>query len=118
MSFTSVLFPEPDLAEGLELLMDPRLIHEELAGVFDRHLEDVGDAHPAEAHLERLAVEALPLADVARHEDVREEVHLDLHEAVALARLAPAALHVEGEAPRPVAADLRLRHLREQLADR
>ena len=50
---------------------------------------------PAEAHLERLAVVALPLAHLARHVDVGEEVHLDLHEAVALARLAAAALHVE-----------------------
>jgi hypothetical protein len=43
-------------------------------------------------------------------------VHLDLDEPVALARLAAAALHVEREAPRAVAADLRLGHLGEQLA--
>ena len=81
-------------------------------------LEHVGDAQAAEPHLERLAVVALPLADLARHVDVGQEVHLDLHEAVALARLAAAALHVEREASRPVAADLRLGQLGEQLADR
>ena len=72
----------------------------------------------AEAHLERLAVVALALAHLARHVDVGQEVHLDLHEPVALTRLAASALHVEREAPRPVAADLRFRQLGEQLADR
>ena len=69
--------------------------------VFDRHLEHVGDGQAAEADLERLAVVALALAHLARHVDVGQEVHLDLHEAVALARLAAAALHVEREAPGP-----------------
>src|SRR3954463_12904031 len=45
-------------------------------------------------------------------------MHLDLHEAVALTGLAPSALHVEREASRPIAADLRLGQLGEQLANR
>ena len=49
----------------------------------------------AEAHLERFAVVSLSLAHVARHVDVGKEMHLDLHETVALARLAAPALHVE-----------------------
>ena len=86
--------------------------------VVHRQLEHVGDAPPLEAHLERLAVVALALAHLARHVDVGQEVHLDLHEPVALARLAAPALHVEREAARPVAADLRLGQLGEELADR
>src|SRR5438477_12133581 len=69
-------------------------------------------------HLERLTVVAPALADLARDIDVREEVHLDLHETVTLARLAPAPLDVEGKAARSVAADLGLRQVGEQLADR
>ena len=72
----------------------------------------------AKAHLERLAIVALALAHLARHVDVGQEVHLDLHETVALTRLAPSALHVEREAPRSVAANLRLGQLGEQLANR
>ena len=72
----------------------------------------------AEADLERLAIVALALAHLARHVDVRQEVHLDLHEAVALTRLAAAALHVEREASRPIAANLRLGQLGEELANR
>ena len=45
-------------------------------------------------------------------------MHLDLHQTVAFARFAAASLHIERESPRPVAADLRLRQLREQLTDR
>jgi len=45
-------------------------------------------------------------------------MHLDLDQSVALARLAPSALHVEREATRSVAPDLGLRQLGEQLADR
>src|SRR4029079_10761465 len=46
-----------------------------------------------------------------------EEVHLDLDEAVALARLAAAALDVEGEAAGLVAARLALRQAGEPVAD-
>src|SRR3569833_2187730 len=109
---------ESDLGQRLQLLVNARLIHEELARVFHRHLEHVRDAHPAEAHLERLTVVALAFAHVARNVDVGQEVHLDLHEPVALTGLAATTLHVERKASRPVATDLRLRQLGEQLADR
>ncbi len=78
------------------------------------------DRHGVEAfivHVERLAVVALALADVAGDVDVGQEVHLDLHEAVALARLAAPALDVEREAPGLVAAHPRLLRPREQRAD-
>src|SRR5204862_263375 len=84
----------------------------------DGELEYVGDALAPKAHLECLSVVALPLAHLARNVDVREEVHLDLHQPIALARLAPPALHVEREASRPISADLRFRQLGKQLADR
>ena len=56
-------------------------------------------------------------AGLAGHVDVRQEVHLDRAHAVALAGLAAAALHVEREAARLVAARPRLGHQAEQLAD-
>ena len=45
-------------------------------------------------------------------------MHLDLHQSIALTRFAPPTFHIETEAPGPVAADLRFRHLSEQFADR
>ena len=109
---------EPDVVEQRELLGDARLGREEVHRVRHGEVEHVGDALPLVADLERLAVVAPPLADLARHVDVGEEVHLDLDEPVALARLAAPALHVEGEAPGAVAAHLRLGQLGEELADR
>ena len=47
--------------------------------------------------LEGLSVVSLALADLARDVYIGEEVHLDLHDAVALAGFAAPALDVEGE---------------------
>jgi hypothetical protein len=68
--------------------------------------------------LQRLAVVPRALAHLARHVHVRQELHLDLDDPVALALLAATALDVEREAARPVAADASFRHGGEQLADR
>ncbi len=86
--------------------------------LFHRHAQDVVDGLALVADLQRLAVVALAVADVTGHEDVRQEVHFHLDQAVALAGLAAAALDVEGEAPRPVAAVARLRHAGEEFSDR
>src|SRR6185437_8531341 len=93
-------------------------VGEHLRRVLDRELQDVRDAEAAKPNLERLTVVPLALAHVARHVHVRQKVHLDFHQTVAFARLATTTLHVEGEAPRPVSADLRLWKLREELAHR
>ena len=69
-------------------------------------------------HLERLAVVARALADLARDVDIGEELHLNLEDAVASTRLTASPLHIEAEPPRLVAAHARLAHLTEQLADR
>lgn len=114
---------EPDVGEahvhqGLQLARHRRHRIEELAGIFHRHLEDLVDVLALVLHLQGLAVVALALADVARHVDVRQEVHLHLDDAIPLARLAAAPLHVEGEAARLIAARARLLGAGEQLADR
>ena len=67
--------------------------------------------------LERLAVVAAPAAALAGDEEIGQEVHLDAQHAVALAGLAAPALHVEREAPGPVAAHARLGDLAEQGPD-
>ncbi len=81
-------------------------------------VQHFGDVLAAEQDLQRLAVVALPFADLAGHRDVRQELHLDLDVALTLARLAAAALDVEREPPRLIAAQSRLRHRGEELPDR
>ena len=68
------------------------------------HVENVADVLALVAHLECFAVIALALADLARNVDVREEVHFDFYDTVALTRLASAALDVEREAALSIAA--------------
>src|SRR5207244_7349794 len=91
-------------------------IFERRQRLIDREIEDVRNRLPAVLDLERLAVVPASLALLARHVDVRQEMHLDRDDAVALARLAAPALHVERESSRFESARLRLRHHREAIA--
>src|SRR6266542_1432158 len=109
---------EADVVQCLQLLENARLVLEERERILDGQVENVGDAQAAESHLERLAIISLSLADVAGNVDVREEVHFDLHQSVAFARLTPAALYVEREAAWSIAANFRFRHFCEQPANR
>ena len=109
---------EADVGQRLELLADRRHRGEELDRLVHGHLQHFVDAASLVADLERLAVVALAVADVAGDVDVGQEVHLHLGHAVALAGFAAPALDVEREAPGVVAARARLGHAGEQLADR
>ncbi len=86
-------------------------------GLAHRQVEDLGDVLALELDAQGGLVEALALADLAGDEHVGEEVHLHELHAVALAGLAPAALHVEAEAAGLVAESARLGRLREDVAD-
>src|SRR6185437_7715972 len=108
---------EADLLEHAHLVADSGDRLEQLGRFLDVHVENVGDRVALEFHLQRLAVVAGAVADVAGDVDVGEEVHLDLEEAVALARLAAAALDVEAEAAGLVAARLALGQAGEPVAD-
>ena len=108
---------EPDVLQRAQLGGDRRHVLEQGQGLVDGQFEDVGDGRPPVAHLQRLAVVAAPLALLAGHVDVGQEVHLDGLDAAPLAGLAPPALDVEREPPRPVAAGARLGQHREQPAD-
>ena len=109
---------EPHVADDLELARDARHIRKELHRLVNRHVEHLGDGLALVVHLERLAVVARPLADLTGNVDIGKELHLDLQDAVAPARLTASALHVKAEPPRLIAAHTRLAHLTEQLADR
>src|SRR6185436_17869630 len=100
---------EPHPAEGGQTLAHARYALENLDGLRRRQVERVGDRHSAVEDLERFTVVAPSLARFAGHEHIGQKVHLDAQHAVALARLAPAALDVERETSRLVAASARLR---------
>ena len=102
---------------GLQLAADLEDGVEELQRFVHGHLEDLVDVLPLVAHLEGLAVVAMALADLAGHVHVGQEVHLDLDDAVAGARLAAPALDVEGKAVGLVAPGLGVGRLGEHVAD-
>jgi hypothetical protein len=108
---------EPDVDEGLEVAVDRLDRLEELGRLGDRHLEHLGDVLALVVHAQRVAVVALAVAHLAVDVHVGQEVHLDLDRAVARARLAAAALDVEAEPARLIAAHLRLGRLAEERAD-
>ena len=105
---------EADILQQLQRVPDAGVELEVHGSLVDAHGEHVRDALVAEAHLEGLCGEPGAAAGVAGHRDVRQEAHLDGARALAFALLAAAALHVEREAARGVAAHTRLRGSREK----
>ena len=94
-----------------------REVLEELGGLFDLHVEHVGDRAVAVADFERLAIEPLSFAHRARDVEVGQEVHLDPPLPLALALLASPALDVETEPAGLVAALLGVAGVGEHLAN-
>jgi len=93
---------EADIHERLQLVSETRHLAEELVGLGNGHVEHLCDVLPRIAHFKRLLVETPTAALFAGDVDVRQKTHLKLADAIASARLATPALHVEAEAPRRV----------------
>ena len=90
---------------------------EEFQRLLDRHVQHVVDGLALVFYFQRLPVVPLSAAHLTGHIDVREEMHLDLQDAVAGAGLAPAALYIETEAAFLVASRLRVRRGRKEIPD-
>ena len=88
-----------NLGDGLEKAV--RVVH--------GHGQHVGDALASVAHFQGFPVEPFPLARLARHVHVGQEVHLDRLHAGPFARLAASSRYVEGEATLFVAPDFGFR---------
>ena len=101
-----------------QLAVNAWLVLEELAGLAYRHIKNLRDGFALIMHLQRIAVVACTVANLAGNVNVRQKVHFYLIHAVALAGLAASSLHVKAEASGLIAAQLRLVGLAEQLADK
>ncbi len=109
--------PKPHVRQCLQLSRDRGPGAEEFKRLVHRHFEHFVNALAAVLHFERLAVVAPSLARGAGDIDGRQEPHLHLDDAVALARFAAAARRIEGEAPGIVAALARRGRLRKHVAN-
>ena len=109
---------KPNLAQRIHLLTDAGDGLEKLAGIFAGHVKNIGDAFVFELNFQSFAVVALALAGLAGDINIRQEVHLDLDDTVALTGLAAPAFDVEREPPGLIAARLGLGQARKPIADR
>ena len=114
---TQLDIAQTDLAHGFQPPRDLRHVGEKLTRLIHRHIQHFVDVFALVAHLKRFLVVAAALAHIARHINIRQEVHLDFEQAVTCTRLAAAALDIERETARAVAARLGIRRLGEQIAD-
>jgi len=90
---------------------------EEIEGLADRHIEDLGDVFAAVLDIEDIPAIAFPAAAVAFEQQIGEELHLHPDHACAFTGLAAAAGHIERKGPRFQAADAGAMGLGEELAD-
>ena len=88
---------ESHVVQGLEHAPDAGHVFEVFERLGHGHLQRVGDRLALVGHLQRLLHVTLPVADLAGHPHVRQEVHLDLPHAEPLAGLAAPGGHVEAE---------------------
>ncbi len=108
---------EPDVMERGQLVLDFGNVGKMFQRLLHVHFQHVGDRLALEADLQRLAIEAMPLADRAGDPHVGQKIHLQPVRAVSFARFAAAAGHVEAEPADLVAPGLRLGQLRVEIAD-
>ena len=109
--------PQSHVVERLNLPGDGRHVLKEFQRVLHGHIQHVVDALALILHIQGLPVIALAAADLAGHVHVRQEMHLDLDNTVAAARLAASALDVEAETALAVTLGLGVRGGGEQVPD-
>ena len=93
------------------------MVFKESQRLLHRHLQHIVDALAPVLDLQRLAVVALALTHLTGDIDIRQKVHFDLDDAIAVTGLAPAALDIEGEPGRIVAPHLGIVGLGKHLPD-
>src|SRR5690242_1569082 len=94
---------QSDIVERLQFGLDQWDMLEELQRIIHRHVQHIGDAFAFMKNLKRLSVVTLSLTYLAGHIDIRQEMHLDLDQAIALTSLAPSPFHVEAVPSRLIA---------------
>ena len=81
--------PQPDVVQadtvkGPELGGDVGKRLEELNGFTDRYAQNISNVLALEIHFQGFAVVALAFADLAWHVHIRQKLHLDIEDTIAL----------------------------------
>jgi hypothetical protein len=88
---------EADIEQVFELRLHFPLAAKKRERFAGRHVEHFRDVDAPIFHIEHRLAVAPAVTFGAAHVDVGHELHVDRQEAVAVARFAPAAIHVEAE---------------------
>jgi hypothetical protein len=107
---------QANVHQGFKLARNRGYRLEQVERIFHCHIKHLMDGVTFVSDIQRLAVVAFALTDIAGNVDVGQEVHFDLYQAIPLAGFTATAFHVEAEATCAVAAGARFRNLGEQLA--
>ena len=81
------------------------------------HIQHIVNGLSFVFYFQRLPIVPLALADLARHIDIREEMHLDLQDSIAGACLTPSAFYIKAETALLVTTRLCIRSRRKQITD-
>ncbi|MNH06966.1 hypothetical protein D3C79_663460 [compost metagenome] len=109
---------KPNLHQRLQLARQGWHGIKEVTGFLNGHFQHFVDVLTLVLHFQRFAVIAFAFALIARHIDIRQEVHLYLDHAVTLAGFAAAALDVKAETARRVATGTGFRYPGKQFTHR
>ena len=107
---------EAHIIESLNLPRYGWNVLKKLQRLLDCHIQNIIDGLPLITHLQCLTVVALTVTHLAGHIYIRQEVHLDLHNAVAGAGLTAPALHIKAEPPLLVPPRLGVGRSRKEIA--
>ena len=88
---------KPNSKQRVELSFDYGNRIEKLSRFGDGHVEYLMDRAALVSDIKGFAVIAFALAGVTGYIDIRQKVHLDLDQSIALTGLAASATHVKGE---------------------
>ena len=114
---TDLDIAQAHIVERLQFPCDLRQRLKEAKRFLHRHIEHIIDVFAFVVHFQRFAIITLSAADLAGNVDIRQEVHLNLDDAVSVASLASAALDVETEASVAVAAHSGIRRIGKHCTD-
>ncbi|MNE50429.1 hypothetical protein D3C80_1450020 [compost metagenome] len=95
---------QPHVHQRLQLTRQRRHCIKELTGFFDGHIQHFVDCLALVLNLQRFAVIAFASALIARHINIRQEVHFDFDHAVTLTGFTASAAHVKAETSRRIPA--------------
>ena len=99
---------EPDAHQRIHLLSYARYGLEKALGVFNGHVQHIGDAFAFVLNFKRFPVVAGAVARLTGYIHIRQKVHFNLDHAIALTGLTSPTFDVEAEAPGLVATRFRL----------